>query len=97
LQDRVALSVSGVIEPTLQATETARRAGYPTTDLTAYDLYLRAYAMVWSSAARIPEALRLMEQGLIAIRYMEPRLASRHCAITDWSSTAEAMTRRPIG
>jgi len=64
LQDRVASSVSGAIEPTLQAAETARRAGYPTTDLTAYDLYLRAYAMVWSSAARIPEALHLMEQAI---------------------------------
>ena len=64
LQDRVASSVAGIIEPTLQAAETARRAGYPTTDLTAYDLYLRAYAMVWSSAARIPEALRLMEQAI---------------------------------
>ncbi len=64
LQDRVASSVAGVIEPTLQAAETARRADYPTTDLTAYDLYLRAYAMVWSSAVRIPEALDLMEQAI---------------------------------
>jgi hypothetical protein len=29
----------------LQAAETARSAGRPTADLTAYDLYLRAYAM----------------------------------------------------
>jgi TolB-like protein len=64
LQDRVASSVAGVMEPTLQAAETARRAGHPTTDLNAYDLYLRAYAMVWSSAARIPEALGLMEQAI---------------------------------
>jgi adenylate cyclase len=64
LQDQVASSVSGVIEPTLQAIETARSAGRPATDLTAYDLYLRAYAMVWSSAARVPEALRLMEQAI---------------------------------
>jgi adenylate cyclase len=64
LQDRVASSVAGVIEPTLQAAETARRAYYPTTDLNAYDLYLRAYAMVWSSAARIPEALGVMEEAI---------------------------------
>ncbi len=44
LQDEVALSVAGVIEPTLQAAETARSAARPTTDLTAYDLYLRALA-----------------------------------------------------
>ena len=42
LQDKVALSVAGVIEPALQAAETTRSAGRPTTDLTAYDLYLRA-------------------------------------------------------
>ena len=32
--------------------------------LTAYDLYLRAYAMVLSSATQIPDALRLMEQAI---------------------------------
>jgi TolB-like protein/class 3 adenylate cyclase len=42
LQDKVATSVAGVIEPTLQAAETARSAHWPTNDLTAYDLYLRA-------------------------------------------------------
>ena len=57
LQDKVASSVAGVIEPALQAAETARSAGRPTNDLTAYDLYLRAYAMVLSSAAQISEAL----------------------------------------
>jgi adenylate cyclase len=42
LQDKVAISVAGVIEPALQAAETARSASLPTNDLTAYDLYLRA-------------------------------------------------------
>ena len=42
LQDQVAASVAGVIEPTLQAAETARSADRPTHDLTAFDLYLRA-------------------------------------------------------
>jgi TolB-like protein/class 3 adenylate cyclase len=64
LQDKVASSVAGVIEPTLMAAETARTAGCATTDLTAYDLYLRGYAMLLSSAARTPEALRLLEQAI---------------------------------
>jgi len=64
LQDKVASSVAGVIEPALQAAETARSTGRPTTDLTAYDLYLRAYALVWSSAHQIPEALGLLEQAI---------------------------------
>jgi adenylate cyclase len=53
LQDRVAVAVAGVIEPTLQAAETARSAHRPTNDLTAYDLYLRAQAKGFS-AARAP-------------------------------------------
>ena len=43
------MSVAGVIEPALQAADTACSAG-PTSDLTAYDIYLRADAMVSSSA-----------------------------------------------
>jgi adenylate cyclase len=64
LQDKVASSVAGVIEPALQAAETARSVNRRTNDLTAYDLYLRAYAIALSSAARYPEALRLMEQAI---------------------------------
>jgi len=64
LQDKVASSVAGVIEPALQAAEIRRSAQRPTNDLTAYDLYLRASAMYVSSAARTPEALRLLEQAI---------------------------------
>jgi len=64
LQDNVATSVAGVIEPALQAAETARSAGRPTHDLTAYDLYLQAYALYLSSARRIPKVLRLLEQAI---------------------------------
>jgi TolB-like protein/class 3 adenylate cyclase len=48
LQDRVALSVAGVIEPALQTAEMHRSALRPTRDLTAYDLYLRARASIQS-------------------------------------------------
>jgi adenylate cyclase len=58
LQDKVAVSVAGVIEPALQAAETARSAHRPTSDLTAYDLYLRAYAIVFSSRTRVPRGAR---------------------------------------
>jgi TolB-like protein/class 3 adenylate cyclase len=73
LQDKVARSVAGVIEPTLQAAETARAARRPTADLTAYDLYLRAYAMTLSSAEEIPEALRLLEQAIEREATLRPR------------------------
>jgi adenylate cyclase len=75
LQDKVASSVAGIIEPALQAAETARSAGRPTADLNAYDLYLRGYAMSLSSARQIPEALRLMEQAIARDPRYGPALA----------------------
>jgi adenylate cyclase len=75
LQDKVAASVAGVIEPALQAAETARSATRPTDDLTAYDLYLRAYAMFLSSARQIPEALRLLERAVARDPRYGPALA----------------------
>ena len=48
LQDKVALNVAGVIEPTLQAAEIRRSAARPTNDPTAYDLYLRAIGPIRS-------------------------------------------------
>ena len=65
LQDKIALSVAGVIEPALQAAETARSAGRPTSDLTAYDFYLRALAALYPmTQERILEALGLFEQAI---------------------------------
>jgi len=75
LQDKVAASVAGVIEPALQAAETQRSAGRPTDDLTAYDLYPRAAAMFLSSATKIPEALRLLEKAIERDRHYGPALA----------------------
>jgi adenylate cyclase len=68
LQDSVALSVAGVIEPALQAAEMLRSAQRPTNDLTAYDLYLRARAagQSWQSWDKqgVLRALNLLEQAL---------------------------------
>jgi adenylate cyclase len=46
LQDQVAISVAGVIEPASQMAEMRRSAARPTTDLSAYDLYLRACGLL---------------------------------------------------
>jgi adenylate cyclase len=62
LQDQVAVSVAGVIEPALQAAEMRRSAERPTTDLGAYDLYLRALAAFYPiTKERVVEALGLLE------------------------------------
>jgi TolB-like protein/class 3 adenylate cyclase/tetratricopeptide (TPR) repeat protein len=65
LQDSVASSVAGVIEPTLQAAEMLRSAQRPTDDLTAYDLYLRgrAAAQSWDKQG-VLRALDLLGQAL---------------------------------
>ena len=75
LRDKVAINVAGVIEPALQVAETARLAKRPTDDLTAYDLYLRAYAMYFTSARQIPDALRLLEEAIERDRGYGPALA----------------------
>jgi adenylate cyclase len=75
IQDTVASSVAGVIEPALQAAEVQRASRVPTEDLTAYDLYLRARGMVLASARQIPEALRLLEQAISRDPRYGPALA----------------------
>ena len=96
LQDKVATSVAGVIEPTLQAAETARAAHRPTNDLTAYGLYLRAYALDLTSA---PEALRLLDQAIERDPHYGPALAlaanfyAQRC-IAGWSQDPEADCRK---
>ena len=80
LQDKVASNVAGVIEPALQAAEAARSKRRPTNDLTAYDLYLRAYEMALSSGRQIPEALSLLEQAIERDNHYGAALAwAAHC------------------
>ena len=64
LQDKVASSVAGVIEPTLQTVEVDRASRRPTNDLAAYDLYLRAYALMLSPARRVPDVLSLLDKAI---------------------------------
>ena len=57
----IAVSVAGVIEPALQAAEMRRSAARPTTDLTAYALYLRALAVFFPvTKERLIAALGLL-------------------------------------
>jgi adenylate cyclase len=70
LQDEVADSVAGVIEPALQAAEIARSVKRPTADLTAYDLYLRAVATLFPIAKeRVYRALDLLQQAIAIDRH----------------------------
>jgi TolB-like protein/class 3 adenylate cyclase len=65
LQDQVASHVVGAIEPKLRQSEIERAAHKPTNSLDAYDLYLRASAVVRNlTAERVTEAARLCAQAL---------------------------------
>ena len=76
LQDRVAVSVAGVIEPALLAAEMRRSAARPTTDLGAYDLYLRALAAFYPiTKDRVSEALRLLDQAIAIDQHYGPALS----------------------
>ena len=81
LQDKVAVSVAGVIEPTVQAAEIRRSSERPTNDLTAYDLYLRALAY-WDSFERdrIIQVLDLLERAIGCDPHYGSALAlAAHC------------------
>ena len=102
LQDRVATSVAGVIEPTLQVAEAARSAERPTTDLTAYDLYLRAHALAlsWEKIATI-RSLELLEQAIERDPHYGAALAqaaARHFElhVNNWTDDPETSRRKGI-
>jgi pentatricopeptide repeat protein len=102
LQDNVAISVAGVIEPTLHAAEMARSAERPTTDLTAYDLCLRAHAISfsWERSATI-RSLELLEQAIERDPHYGSALAqaaARHFElhVNGWTNDPETSRRKGI-
>jgi adenylate cyclase len=64
LQDNLAFSVAGVIEPTLDKEEYRRSLRRPTDDLTAYDLYLQARFTRAANREGTMRALELVERAL---------------------------------
>jgi len=102
LQDQVAGSVAGVIEPTLRAAEIRRSSGRPTNDLTAYDLYLRALALAFSwEKEAIIRSLDLLEQAIKRDPQYGPALvqaAARHqdLHVNGWSDDPEATHRKGV-
>ena len=102
LQDQVAISVAGVIEPTLQAAEMRRSAARPTPDLSAYDLYLRALAAFFPTTKdRAIEALGLLEQAIAIDRHYGPALAwAANCHMRlvrdGWAEEPETSRRKAI-
>jgi adenylate cyclase len=81
LQDKVAVSVAGVIEPTLRQAEVERARRKRPESLDAYDLYLRALPFAYTSMPEeADKALALLDQAI----KLEPDLAVGHAMIA-WS------------
>ena len=102
LQDKVAVSVAGVIEPALQAAEIRRSSQRAPQDLTAYDLYLRALAnFPWPSKADLFEARDLFDRAIARDSHYGPALAwagvchFRLC-LDGWSEDAPASLRKAL-
>jgi adenylate cyclase len=77
LQDKVASSVAGVIDPLLLDTEIKRALDRPTADLTTYDLYLRALPAMRAWAREpIAQAIVFLEQAIERDPNYGPALAS---------------------
>ncbi len=76
LQDKVAISAAGVIEPAVHDAELRRASKRPTENMGSYDLYLRAQAMgATATLEGMPEALALMERAIALDPSFGPALA----------------------
>jgi adenylate cyclase len=102
LQDQVATSVAGVIEPTLQVAEIRRSAKRPTSDLSAYDLYLRALShyRTWEKGD-ILAALDMLRQSIEHDPHYGPALAllanfQVYLHVNGWSNDPELNRREGV-
>jgi adenylate cyclase len=101
LQDQVATSVAGIIEPTLEAGEVGRSGRRPTNDLTAYDLYLRALPVVleFSLNERVLAAMPPLEEAIKRDPRYGPALslaAVAHTQLFDWGHDRDDNRRKAI-
>jgi adenylate cyclase len=102
LQDQIATKVAGIIEPALQAAEIRRSAARPTTDLTAYDLYLRALAAYFPiTRERVFSALNLLDRAIGIDPNYGPALSWAavchwQCVTDGWAEEPEASRRAAI-
>jgi adenylate cyclase len=81
LQDRVASSVAGAIEPRLRFAEIDRARRKPTRSLDAYDLYMRAEAQGYKRTREgIAEAVRLLHTAL----ELDPEYSLAMARIGSW-------------
>jgi TolB-like protein len=102
LQDKVALSAAGIIEPAVQTVETRRVMLRPTDNVGSYELWLRANSLTDAHRrAEVFEALALLNRAIA----LDPRfaMAASHAAwchsfilVNGWSEDPEAHRRQGL-
>jgi pentatricopeptide repeat protein len=103
LQDKVASSVAGIIEPALQVAEIRRSAEHPTNDLTAFDLYLRALPHLDTfEKSGFVRALDLLGQAIERDPHYGPALAlaalcHEGLEVSGWTEDPEATRHTSVG
>ncbi len=77
LQDKVASGVAGIVDPLLLDTEIRRVSDRPTSDMTAYNLYLRALPLIraWAREPNM-QAIALLQQAIERDPHYGPAIAS---------------------
>jgi TolB-like protein/class 3 adenylate cyclase/Flp pilus assembly protein TadD len=102
LQDQIAISVAGVIEPAIEEAESRRSTERPTRDLTAYDLFLRgtSFARAWTKDATL-HAIDLVERAIACDPDYGPALALAGFAHMQlvrggWSNDPEADSHKAL-
>lgn len=94
LEDRVAVAVAGIIEPTLEVAEIHRSMARRTTDLTTYDLYLRALSLVWGwNQEGVAAGVEMLGRAIARAPQYAPVLALSAAAhtnlhVNDWIADA---------
>jgi TolB-like protein/class 3 adenylate cyclase len=102
LQERVAVNVAGTIEPALQVAEMRRSAARPRTDLSVYDLYLRAVGAFFpTTKERILASLTLLEQAIAIDRHYGRALSwaaicHLRLVVDGWAEAPETSRRKAI-
>jgi adenylate cyclase len=102
LQDRVALSVAGVIEPAVETAEIRRASKRPTENMGSYDLYLRALPLFYSfERAETLQALDLLDRAIALDPDFSEALALAAVCHTQmvgnsWCDDPDSLRRRGI-
>ena len=102
LQDSVALSVAGKIEPTVREAEIRRASARLTENPGSYDLYLRAFPMVRSYVkATTVQALNLLSRAIeldpsFGLALCDAAMCHLFAGIFGWSDDPEANRRSGI-